>query len=242
VSLPAWDYYFWTVAAFGSLFATRALWSVTAIRLLSPGRPCEVPPPAVTVVVAVRDEQARIEVTIRGLLAQEGVDVRVAAVDDRSADRTGDILRAVAATDPRLSVVRVDHLPAGWLGKCHALHVGAAHADTEWLLFVDADTGLTPDVVARAVRRAEEDKADHLTLVPGPRAATLVGRRTARPGGHAGRRRRPAVDRPLAGPTGGSRQPGLRGRPPRGGGVQPGAGVGLPCDRRPRPAADGRGR
>jgi glycosyltransferase involved in cell wall biosynthesis len=83
------------------------------MRLLPPGRPRKGPTPAGTVVVAARDEGARIEATVRGFLAQEGVDVRVVAVDDRSAD----ILRAVAATDQRLSVVRVDHLPAGWLGR-----------------------------------------------------------------------------------------------------------------------------
>jgi hypothetical protein len=173
--LTAWDWYFWTVAVLGGLFSTCALWSANSIKRLPPGRPGAGPPPAVTVVVAARDEEIRIEETVRGLLAQEGVDLRVVVVDDRSTDRTGDILRTVAATDPRLTVVRIDRLPAGWLGKCHALHAGATHATTEWLLFADGDVRLTPDAVARAVRRAEEDKADHLTLVPGARAATYVG-------------------------------------------------------------------
>jgi hypothetical protein len=175
MSLTACDWYFWTVAALGGLFATRALWSVRSIKLLPPGRPGAGSTPTCTVVVAARDEQAGIEATVRGLLAQEGVDLRVVVVDDRSTDQTGTILRAVAATDPRLSVVRIDHLPAGWLGKCHALHAGATLAATEWLLFADGDVRLSPDTVARAVRRAQEDEADHLTLVPGVRGATLVG-------------------------------------------------------------------
>src|SRR4051794_11548695 len=105
MSLTAWDWYFWTVALLGGLFAIRALWSAISIRCLPPGRPTTGPLSTVTVVVAARDEEARIEATVRGLLAQEGVDLRVVVVDDRSADRTGDILRTVAATDQRLSVV-----------------------------------------------------------------------------------------------------------------------------------------
>ncbi len=45
-----------------------------------------------SVVIAARDEEARIEQTIRHLLAQRGVELEIIVVDDRSADRTGEIL------------------------------------------------------------------------------------------------------------------------------------------------------
>ena len=128
-----------------------------------------------TVVVAARDEAARIETTVRRLLAQRSVDLRLVVVDDRSADGTGDILRKLAVEDPRLEVVRVDELPPGWLGKCHALHLGATRAAGGWLLFTDGDIWLGPDVIARAVRQAEADGADHLTLMPGVPGATFLG-------------------------------------------------------------------
>jgi len=41
-----------------------------------------------SVVVAARDEEARIEDTVRHLLAQRGVELEVVVVDDRSTDRT----------------------------------------------------------------------------------------------------------------------------------------------------------
>ena len=120
-----------------------------------------------SVVVAARDEEARIEQTIRHLLAQRGVEAEFIIVDDRSTDRTSEILRRLAKEDARLQVKRVDVLPEGWLGKCHACHVGASAATGEWILFTDADCWLKPDVIERAIRLAERDGADHVTMAPG---------------------------------------------------------------------------
>src|SRR4051794_18313504 len=78
-----------------------------------------------SVVIAARDEEGRIEQTIRCLLAQQGVDLEILVVDDRSSDGTPEILRRLAQEDARVRVKRVDVLPEGWLGKCHACHVGA---------------------------------------------------------------------------------------------------------------------
>ncbi len=120
-----------------------------------------------SVVIAARDEEARIDQTIRHLLAQRGVEAEFIVVDDRSTDLTGEILRRMAREDARIQVKRVDVLPEGWLGKCHACHVGAGAATGDWILFTDADCWLKPDVIARAVQRAERDGADHVTLSPG---------------------------------------------------------------------------
>lgn len=49
-----------------------------------------------SIVIAARDEEARIEQTIRHLLAQHGVELEIIVVDDRSTDRTGEILQRLA--------------------------------------------------------------------------------------------------------------------------------------------------
>lgn len=109
----------------------------------------------------------RIEQTIRNLLAQREVELEFIVVDDRSTDRTSEILQRLAKEDLRMQVKRVDVLPGGWLGKCHACHVGASAAMGDWILFTDADCWLKPDVIARALRVATRDAADHITLVSG---------------------------------------------------------------------------
>src|SRR5689334_11083837 len=67
-----------------------------------------------SIVIAARDEEARIENTVRHLLAQEGVDIEVIVVDDRSQDRTAEILRRMAGEDSRVQVKRIEALPEGW--------------------------------------------------------------------------------------------------------------------------------
>lgn len=132
----------------------------------------------VTVVVAARDEALHIRSAVRALLAQDYPSLEVVAVDDRSTDGTGEILRRLAELDRRLRVVEVTELPPGWLGKNHALHEGAAVASGELLLFTDADVIMRRDAVRRAVRLLESRRLDHLAVAPrvhSPSAwATLV--------------------------------------------------------------------
>jgi len=99
-------------------------------------------------------------------MAQRGVEAEFFIVDDRSTDRTGEIVRQLAKDDARVKLKRVEVLPDGWLGKCHACHVGASAVTGNWILFTDADCWLKPDVIARAVLLAERDGADHVTIAP----------------------------------------------------------------------------
>ncbi|HZR19892.1 MAG TPA: glycosyltransferase family 2 protein [Verrucomicrobiae bacterium] len=130
-------------------------------------------PARCSVVIAARDEQPRIEQTVRHLLAQQHVQVEVITVDDRSSDGTGEILKLLSKEDPRLRIIRVDRLPDGWLGKCHACHLGAQAATGNWILFTDADCWLKPEVLARALSVAEREGADHIALTPGLATSSL---------------------------------------------------------------------
>ena len=135
--------------------------------------PARLPATRVSVVVAARDEAAGIEASVRTLLAQRDVALEVMVVNDRSVDETGPIVHRLAAGDARLRVIEVATLPEGWLGKCHACHVGAAAASGDWILFTDADCRLPPDVVARALRVAARAGVDHVALTPGLTGATI---------------------------------------------------------------------
>lgn len=152
-----------------ALHRLRWVQRLPALESLSPqgGGPALTPAVRCSVVIAARDEEARIENTIRQLLGQQGVGIELMVVDDRSIDGTPEILRRLSSEEPSLKVLRVEELPEGWLGKCHACHVGASSATGDWILFIDADCWLKSDLIARAILLAERDGADHLTLSPG---------------------------------------------------------------------------
>lgn len=168
----------WLVAA---LWLGATLCALTARRRVSrlPAlAPTDSAARSVSVVLAARDEAARVATTVNRLLQQQGVELQVIAVDDRSTDGTSEILHGLAEKDPRLEVVRVDTLPERWLGKCHALHVGAQRATREWILFADGDIWMQPDVIARALAVVESERADHCCLVPsmGNESSNLLDR------------------------------------------------------------------
>jgi hypothetical protein len=138
----------------------------TALRLDAAPADGPEPLPRLSVVVPARNEEGTVEEAMRTLLAADYPDVEVVAVDDRSTDATGAILERLAAAHPRLRVTHVRELPPGWLGKNHALHLGAGLASGEYILFTDADVHFEPSTLRRAVRAAARRRLDHLVLLP----------------------------------------------------------------------------
>lgn len=122
--------------------------------------------PSVSIVIAARNEARGIEPALRSVLSQRGESIEVIVVDDRSEDATGAILDRMAAEHHRLKVVHVTELPAGWLGKNHALWLGARAARGDLLLFTDADVVMTPDTAARAAGYLVREGMDHVTVAP----------------------------------------------------------------------------
>ena len=152
------------------LYTLVALDVVTGNRSVLPLRdvPATPPPgaPRVSVITAARNEERNIREALGSLLALDYPDIELIVVNDRSEDGTGDILAQMAAAAPRLQVVQVTDLPAGWLGKNHALWRGAGRASGELLLFTDADIVMEPTVLSRAVRFLLENRLDHLAVTP----------------------------------------------------------------------------
>jgi chlorobactene glucosyltransferase len=121
--------------------------------------------PSVAIVVPARNEAHNIERCVRSALRSAYPRLEVIAVDDHSTDGTGDILRAIAATDPRLRVVEPPPLPAGWFGKQWACATGAATTTADIIGFLDADTWQEPDLIPRVVSAIRSRDADFLTVL-----------------------------------------------------------------------------
>jgi hypothetical protein len=165
--MSVWDLFLWGVATLFLWMTLSMLFHLRWAKRLPALTDVKPRGTRVSAVVAARNEETRIEQTVRRLLAQEGLEMEVIVVDDRSTDDTREILRRLAKEDARVKPLRVDVLPEGWLGKCHACHLGAAQANGEWILFTDADCWLKQDAIVRALNVAERESADHIALTPG---------------------------------------------------------------------------
>jgi hypothetical protein len=126
--------------------------------------------PATCLCIPARNEGQEIGRALDFWLAQEHPNLRIVVVDDGSTDATpAQLATRVTGHQDRLRVLRNDQLPAGWLGKNHALHLAAATPearDAEWLLFADADVQATPDLLRRVFALLESAPADILALLP----------------------------------------------------------------------------
>ncbi|MBA2173691.1 glycosyltransferase [Halobacillus locisalis] len=124
----------------------------------------------ISIILAAKDEEKDVERTVLSLLAQEHIHVEIIAVNDRSSDRTPDILHRLSLDHARVKYVNIPHLPEGWLGKNHALHQGVKHASGEYYLFTDADILFEKDALAKAYGYLVQERADHVTAAPDLRA------------------------------------------------------------------------
>jgi glycosyl transferase family 2 len=163
-----------------SLLAPLVLWWGMLLDWLFRGRDIErlaelpaeelpnFPWPSLTVIIPARDEEHSIVPALRSLATQDYPGLKIIVVDDRSTDQTASVLLHLSREFSNITIETIRKLPAGWLGKTHALWRGARRAgEVGWLLFTDADVVYEPASLRRAVRFAAAQGIDLLTLYPG---------------------------------------------------------------------------
>lgn len=123
------------------------------------------PRPLVSVVIAVRNGEEHIEQTIANLKSSNYPNMEAIIVADRCDDRTADVVRKSIQDLQNFSLIPIDSVPKGWLGKTHALHVGSQSAEGEFVVFTDSDIHFSPDLLALAVNACQKQGLDHLSIL-----------------------------------------------------------------------------
>lgn len=116
--------------------------------------------PVLSVVVACHRSEAHIVECLDSILDHTRQDIEVVAVNDASPDRTGEILRARAEADPRITVLDL----AINVGPGPARNVGIEHASGDYVWFVDADDSLPPASVPVVLDRLAVHEPDLLLV------------------------------------------------------------------------------
>jgi glycosyltransferase involved in cell wall biosynthesis len=121
--------------------------------------------PTVSAIVPARNEEATIAAAVESLAAQPEI-MEIIVINDQSTDGTASALQDLSSRIAKLRVLETDGLPGGWVGKNHAVSLGAAQATGDWLLFTDADGVHLPGSTVRALADAAENGAQLVSYSP----------------------------------------------------------------------------
>lgn len=109
----------------------------------------------VSIIIPIYNTSSYIQSILDSLLSQPFSSIEIILVDDGSTDASPSICDAYAVRDERIRVLHKPHS-----GVAHSRQVGLENAKGEYLLYVDADDRMAPEMIADMYRTAINEKAD----------------------------------------------------------------------------------
>jgi len=153
-----------------------AVWGILVgnlvyLRRQTPTEPASLP--RLSVCIPARNEADNLRRLLPTLRAQDYPNLEIFVWDDGSDDATWEVL--TSADNPRLTPLRGQDPPAGWVGKVHALYQCTRRATGECYLFLDADAELRrPDALRQLVARHAGSSTQVSSGFPRLRGTALV--------------------------------------------------------------------
>lgn len=108
-----------------------------------------------SVIVPVYNVERYLEKCVASILAQSQGDLELLLIDDGSTDGSGALCDTLAGTDRRIHVIHQENQGLGG-----ARNTGIEAATGDWLMFVDSDDWLEPDVLERCLELARREDAE----------------------------------------------------------------------------------
>jgi len=122
--------------------------------------------PKVSIILPARNEEEFIGKCLDSLIKQDYENYEIIVIDDSSNDATGEIISEYAKRDSKIIPVSARPKPEGWMGKNWACMEGYRRATGELLLFTDADTNHSKNVLSLAVAHLISFNLDALSAIP----------------------------------------------------------------------------
>lgn len=114
----------------------------------------------ISVVLPAFNEPRLIERAIRSIVNQSFRDWELVVVDDCSTDTTPEVVRAMAAVDSRIRLIR----SSSNLGQGAARLQGVAAARGDYVAFIDQDDVMAPEALARMWSCVQRNEADIVVM------------------------------------------------------------------------------
>ena len=108
--------------------------------------------PRVSVIIPTYNRARLVQEAIRSAQAQTHSDVEIIVVDDASTDNTADVVQAMAAADPRITLVRQPENRDAQAAR----NAGLGRATGEFANFLDSDDQFAPDKLEKQLTVFEQ--------------------------------------------------------------------------------------
>ncbi len=122
--------------------------------------------PMISIILPSRNEEKYIEQCLDSLLEQNYSNYEIIAINDSSADNTGEIIKRYSIIHRKIIHVESQPKPEGWTGKNWACYQGYLQSKGELFLFTDADTTHSASAISLAVTYIMSEQLDTLTAIP----------------------------------------------------------------------------
>lgn len=120
--------------------------------------------PTVTVCIPARNEDHALTDCLQRVINSTYEKLEIIVLDDKSGDNTSALIKSFASEGVRF--VEGAALPAGWLGKNHALQELLLEASGTYVLFMDVDTRIEPYTIERLVTYTQKEEALMVSVLP----------------------------------------------------------------------------
>ena len=163
---------FYVTASNATIICLTAVAIVTLSRRISQARPpryttsiaTESELPGVSVCIPARNEAHVLMDCLQKVCASTYQKLEIIVLDDSSADNTSALIKSFASEGVRF--VQGKPLQSGWIGKNHALQGLLEQASGTYILFMDVDTRIEPQVVEHTVRSMLSQRLAMVSIVP----------------------------------------------------------------------------
>lgn len=120
--------------------------------------------PSVSICIPARNETHAMTQCLERVVASEYPKLEIIVLDDGSRDDTLLLIKSFAYAGVRF--VDGKPLPEGWLGKNYAQSVLAKEASGKYIFFMDVDTLIERQTIARLVSYMQKNRAKMVSIVP----------------------------------------------------------------------------
>ncbi|MDA3818672.1 MAG: glycosyltransferase family A protein [Prolixibacteraceae bacterium] len=122
--------------------------------------------PKISILIPARNEQDNLKTILSDLKHLDYKNFEVIVCNDHSTDKTLEVLKHYEQIIPRLQYFTNEPLPDSWMGKNFACYKLAQRASGNWLLFLDADVRVKPQLLKKAITYVKNRNVKLLSVFP----------------------------------------------------------------------------